>query len=433
MAYINPIKNSPQNNGIMSGAIQLSQFVKGMNNIIPEMSMGQDSLIDALNVNIQDDGRVATREGQTLAIAGDFHSITSFKGKLYGVKNGTFTKIDKNLVETPLIPQMGNAKLYYVEVNGELYCSSKTNSFKINKYESAEYWSIESPNALPNVSFTKGIGQIRSGRYIICYTYKYGIYETGYSPFYVLDLPVSVDSNNQPNDYYTININCSGSSQSTSANIYISTANGPELFLVGENTYSVVHNNENNLSADLDTEEMNKQGFPALENIGYVNGRIYGTVDNMVYFTLPLDYRQCKPDNIMIFDSNIKIFCPVSNGYYVVTETKTDFLKGLDPADQSNVLVPIFPYSAVSGTLFRNPNDNTVGWFSHQGVIVGDQAGQLENISKNKLDFSKNYTSGASLFRQENGLEQVIFSLSEKGEDTNYQVKKVQEQVDNKI
>lgn len=419
-----PISNrgrySPEANGKLSDLVELGKWKQGIINRLDPKDVPNDALLDALNVDFRIDGSVRTREGYQMVENGKCHSVFTFKNNMYFVMNKNFVKMDKNENITVLIQNYTSTKVYYVEVADELYFSTENKTNKINKAGTLEYWGIKSPQEQCSVTVgEQGSGSMKKGKYMINYSYLYGSYETAVHP-----LSVTIDV---PYDNFNLELECFPSSQSTSANFYITPVNGEELFLA-KTGYSVTVDEYDRISS---FPKQHLDAIIPLENLCFSNGRIWGTKDVNIFFSADRDYRQYNPVMyIGIDNTNIVLFKAVDNGCYVVTEKATYFLQVKNPESIADgQLVKIFDHSAIKGTLFEDNKAKKVGWLSTEGYIIGDHNGQLQNITDGKVDFSKNYKEGCSIRVKKNGIDKIIFSLKQDGEKTDFQTIDINDEV----
>lgn len=410
MPFTNRGKFSPENNGKLGDLISLGNWKQGIVNRVSEFNIPNDALLDALNVDIDNNGKIKRRKGYTKVISGSCHSLYTFGNYLYFVLDTNFVRMDKDANVETLINNYTTSPVNYVEVANELYFSTKSQSNKINKFNNVELWSIKSPQIQCEVTVgAENSGSLKKGKYRINYSLSYGNYETG---IYPIDNVVDV-----PYDNFSIDVKSVPTSESTSANFYISSTNGEELYFA-QSGYEVNIDFYDGLG---NLPKLNSEAFPSLDNLTFSNGRIFGTLGSNIYFTNDRDYRQYNPMNYIGIDStDIIILKAVDNGIYVVTELATYFLTLKNPEDSENMqLVKLYNYSAIKGTLFEYQKN--VGWLSTEGYMVGDNTGNLQNLTKDKIDFSKDYTDGTSLIIKKDGIHQVIFSLKQDGEKTTFQ------------
>ncbi len=410
MPITNVSKYSKENNGKLSDLITLGRWKNGIVNITDKYNVPEDALLDALNVNFTNTGSVSRRDGYKLFLAGNVHSMFEFKDTLYYVKNTDLCKMNSLGTETVLRPNYTTEKVFYVSVGNEIYLSTQDKTNRINSFGNLDYWGVNSPKSECEVLIGQaGSGSLKKGIYRVNYSYMVGNYE---SSVYPLDTVFEV-----PYDNFKVDLSCIPTSQSTSAMFYISTMNG-------ENIYACGTGYEVEVSIGINSGKLPKMygdSIPSWKELCFANGRIWGVKGKYVYFSMDRDYRQYNPAlNISIDGTDINLFKAVDNGCYVITDLGTYFLACKNPEDTANMeLIKLNNDKVIKGTLFTD--NKVVGWLSTNGYMVADQAGKVENRSKERIDLSKNYSSGSSIMIEKNGIRQVIFSLDKDGEKTIYQ------------
>jgi hypothetical protein len=120
-------------------SIMLQQFSGIKNTVAPER-LSAAELEKAVNVDIDDAGQVRRRRGYTLAAAGNFHSLKTIGGKVYGVKDGVLGIIRADYSFKTL--HTVNAAVCYTEVDREVYFSSASASGIIERNESVSAWGV---------------------------------------------------------------------------------------------------------------------------------------------------------------------------------------------------------------------------------------------------------------------------------------------------
>lgn len=412
MPYTNKRKFDPEQNGKYSDLKDLGPFDKGINNRKNAYSLDTDELLDAVNVDIDNQGKIRRRQGYTKLVTGDSNSVFGFKGLGYVVINGTLKRFDPVANTYTDIANGLTSPISYVVVNNEIYWSDGiSRQGKINLYGNPEEWAIASPKASPVVTMLPNQGALQAGRYSISYTYLYGNYETGGSPEYVVDVPV----NN-----FAFQVTASGSEQATGANIYITPLNAQEpLFFASGNTATIT--NVNNLGHKMFKRV--HDAFPPCQNLGFSNGRIFGTSGTNLYWTSAeaADYRQYHTQKgwLNIDNSNIQIAIPMRGGVYIATEYFTYFLEGTNP-DEWDKQHSKFPFTGIAGTGFQDEDKQVCGWLAPSGYITADEHGNVTNNTVDTIDFPKGYRQGASLFRKQKTIKQVIFSMQNKEGTTTF-------------
>lgn len=411
MTFTSRKKYNPDNNGALAYLLDLGQWKSGIINRDNEYSLRKDGLLDALNVDINNNGSISTRNGYIKVIDGDCHSMYTFKNKIYFVKNGDLCRAtNENNIET-LQANFSSYKVNYIEVADELYIATKDKTKRINRYENMDLWGTQSPRIQSNVLVgEQGSGSFKKGIYRLNYSYLYGNYESG---IYPLDLIIDV-----PYDDFNLVCECFPSAFSTDALFYISSQNGSELYLAKQG-YEVEIDYLDKITKSPKT---NSEEIPAWENLTFANGRIYGSVGSNIYFSNDRDYRQHNPVMFIGIDNtNIDLLYAFDTGLIIGTQLGIYFLQLSNPEKITETqLIKLAEDKVVIGTVVKF-NDKTIGFLTDNGYIVADASGKIENKSKEKIDLSKNYSYGSSLYRKINGKEQVIFSLNSNGEKSSMQ------------
>ena len=145
--------------------------------------------------------------------------------------------------------------------------------------------------------------------------------------------------------------------------------------------------------------------------LGYYNGRAY-IVDaqdsRIVWYS-----EEYGPDvfalgdSFLSFESSVIMLRPVSGGIYVGEHDRTWFLSGADPQSfiwgivDDHMALPYSDKTAV-GTMIENKwlsggKAEVAFWLTNEGVMFGDSAGQVQNITETKIDLPTPSTAGAIL------------------------------------
>jgi hypothetical protein len=102
-------------------------------------------LAEALNVDIDDAGQIKRRRGRKKVSSGNFHSMWSFKGVTYVVKDNHLCRLYPDYTVKVLRFNVGPDRISYVKVDNSVYFSSRTVSGVINTVtEVASEWGYES-------------------------------------------------------------------------------------------------------------------------------------------------------------------------------------------------------------------------------------------------------------------------------------------------
>jgi len=184
--------------------------------------------------------------------------------------------------------------------------------------------------------------------------------------------------------------------------LYMTPPNGDDLFEVGEvsltHTITVVPPEGARPVAVL------TQPLPAGHFVRYLKGRLFTASDTAVFFSLPyaLELYDASSDSFQ-FPAPVTLLEPCINGLYIAAD-KTYWLD-ID----SMKMVEVLPYGAVLGTGNFRKDEEQVWWMSARGMCVGDQSGQVVNTQEDALTLPA-AQFGATLFREEDGLKQMVAS-----------------------
>lgn len=394
------------------GVVRVAGFPKGLNNISPESSLPEGALLEAVNVDVLDGGKVRRRGGFVKKYAGNgIHSFWSKDGKTMFYEGGSLKLLNADLSATVLATGlMSNKTVAYANVNGEIYWSNGDITGKINSSGTNELWGIPMPTK--PVATATAAGGLFNGIYKIALTFILDTGEEGGVDSFVY---VTVT---EGGGILLNGIPASPDVKITKIGVYVSAANGEVAYhyadiATGTSTLSISQ------SATLG-RALNTQGyypFPACELLDYTHGSLIGAIGRLLFYSSEMRYRLCRiKKNYIMFTSNITMIAWVNGGVYVSNETDTYFMRGnnLDKCEQ----IPLLPYPAVKGTLVRIPNSNDVAWFSARGWVKGDQQGNVTNVTEGSM-LPDVFVTGAAGFREYNGVRQLVSSMTNSSETNN--------------
>jgi hypothetical protein len=210
-------------------------------------------------------------------------------------------------------------------------------------------------------------------------------------------------------------------------NIYLTAPNGTVLHrraqvpVVGTAEVNFL-SNPDKYGNVLETQFMEQ--MPAGQIVRYFKGRMWVATGNMLVFSPALRYGLYDPRHTYFqFPSDITVVQPVQDGVYVVSD-QTYFLSGSDPMQMDQRVV--YSDGGVAGTginvpptmikedQFDNLPDYLAFWYSTNGAVLGLPGGQVQTITEDKMDIPE-FGRGATLLRNQDGLRQLVTSLSTRG------------------
>jgi hypothetical protein len=373
---------------------------KSMDNRQPEHSLPDTYLRNAVNVDLDNSGRVRSRKGYARVYSGvNISSVYCCDLGTFFWEQGTLKLLNSDYTATAL--QSGLAStLCYEFADGKLYFSDGTLTGLIDENLGAKPWGISAPN-LPIVGAISG-------------TLDAGTYEV----FTIAVLPSGEESG--PSDPVSVTLP-SGSGLSisvgvcagaTRVDVYVSSANGE----MGYKQSEVVSGGIGYVYIfDVSGRErypVYSTPMPGCDIIHYYKGRIYGASGSVLWYTEPYAYGRVKRQtNFFQFPAEISIVASVPDGIYLVAD-RHYFMAGQEPTTFEAVRG--WPYKAVKGTAVKVPNSRDVMWMSERGAVRGTVQGSIKNLQEDHVAVDLG-TSGCAMFREQDGLRQYVATYTSTG------------------
>lgn len=400
-------KTDSRSGGVYSDIPTFEGWKGGLDNIHRPNSLSPDNLVDAYNVDFDDNGKIRTREGLVNKLEGNYGDMFVFNKRLYVTKDGELLSYDENYSDERFIDNIDpHYKMYFLELLGNLYFSNSINTGIIDSNHTLTNWEIDSGIIAP-IAFAQNGGQLPKGTYLIAYSYLYGQYETGLSPIET----VVVDSDNSK-----ITVSVPQEDKITGANIYLQL--GTQLHLMATGFTATITEFTHNQGKMAKGEIL--RALPKMNNLGYFHGRIFGTVNERIYFSEPFDYRQYNPKTNSFSLDNSEVICLLTLENSILACTKSA-IYSISGEPLSFTIDKLYDIKMVEGTLFKHERKDIHGFLTDAGVFTISSDGQTTNISETSVEFSDNYTNGASMFRMKDGIISVIFSLEQTGDPSEYE------------
>ena len=392
--------------------VELGPFPKGINNIQKATSIPYDSLDSATNVDINDEGKIQKRPGYTQLYSGtSVHSLYSVGNLCLFVEGGNLNRLNHDNSVTTLKSGLSGLPLNYVTVNGETFYCSLGDTGKLSWTGDWGLWGFPSPQYQPMLIAASGA--MEGGVYQVAVTFVGSDgYESGTptagsititdgQKIVLSGIPTNVDS-----QY---------------VKVYATPVNGTTLYhqmtLPAATTTADLQFLEN--GAALETQFLSAP--PVGQFIDYYNGRVYVAQDNYLFYSEPYNYGAFDMGNNYVeYPEKIRFMKALNNGIYVGSD-QVYFLRGDDPTKISQraayTCYPIYDTAiVVESTLFNFENifGQAVFFWSDQGAMIGTEDGFVIPLS-NRRYVPGLYDKGKSFFRQEDGISNIISSLTEHG------------------
>lgn len=406
--------------------VEFTKFSGLRNNTAPER-FGLDDLRAAINADVDDSGRIATRAGFTSRLAGDSHSLWCDNQEPCLVVQGTTLKRVRQTgagsyqLDTLRTGLTNGARLSYWRVNDRVFYVNSHETGVIQGFASRSF-GLVNPIGQPVAAAIGGLLPIGRYQYALTYLRSDG-QESGTGTAGTIDLmgrggirfssiPVSSDPS------------------VVSKAIYITATNGEMMYRALVIANSVTSANYMNAGLDLRLKLTTQLGEPAPAGhiVSWFRGRTLVAEGPALWYSAPYRYELFmlgKAHKTMPAD--ITMVAPVEDGVFISADM-TYFASGVSPEDW--VLRAVASYPAIPGTLSYVPveggyvGDGLPGrvavWASTRGHCVGTNGGSFKNMTEGRFSYPT-AQRGAGILRQVNGFNQYLAVLEGTGTSNNAQ------------
>ena len=367
---------------------------------LPKDEAGRSAVADAVNVDLTEAGTFQRRPGAQRVVAGsNTRSLTSSGGYGYYAAGDTLFRFDGG-VSSSAVATLASpyANVCYAETpNGLAWSDGYTLNLLRNGATSRMAPPV--PNPAP-VAIGQAGGALRAGMYAVCFaTVAPGGQRSALTGPYFVDVPENG------------RIRLTMAALAATVDVFVTAPDGDifyrdrtlpigttlqDLSVITSSGEPVVHE----VTASL----------PPADILAYHNGRLLSVQGQFIRYSMPYNLGLYKPGSGYIpVPDVVTLVAAVEGGVYVATASKTWFLPGGDVSKAS--MDEIAPYGATPGTLAAVPNSKDVTWFSPRGPVRASIDGSITLLQDRQIAFSK-ADSGASIYRETNGLRTLITALS---------------------
>lgn len=366
-------------------------------------------LVEAVNVDIDDSGRVSRRVGQTMKVAGAAHSLWAEDDLCLFVQGGALKRLHSDYTTETLRTGMSDT-VHYVKVNDRVYWTDGAQTGMV-ALGVAQNWGMPIEYNQPNA--VVGAGVMRAGTYLYAMT-KIGPdgQESGTGMAVRVDLPVDSGLTfSWPTDI-----------DADSVAIYLSEPNSEVLYRAltehAANGTAVFAGGA--LALPLNTQWLDSP--PTGQCLTYHRGRIYIATGAFLYATDAVGYNYVDlRDYLAIDNTMIRFIAGVTHGLYVGTEKAVYFLQG-DKLDEltSNSVVDSFGVagSAIIVDGFAATGDKALAgnqcamFATGLGICMGTPDGVVTNLTLDRFQTTMGRI-GAAVFRSGATLNQYLLAMQE--------------------
>ena len=372
---------------------------KGINNEVSKNSVPTGELADAVNVDLDRNGKVFRRAGYVDIYTGsNTRCLTSFNGSLAFADGSALKRRDESGAVTTIHNKLNlSDNIAMIEVNGRLYHTDGESSLIADRDLSWTQWGIDPPGGGFHASGSNG-GSLANTTYAVAVTKVSSDGEESGAPYTAsADVPMNGK----------LQVSGMGGGKK---NVYVSTGGAYHL----EATTSGSSVSISKLEGGRVLAFEGKSRIPAGTLLAHHNGRIYVADGNILWYSEPYNYGLCDLRfNFFMFSDQLTMLGrgEFPGGMFVATTERTYWLRGGTP-DAMNMLeilrygaprtVPVLVDGSVAGV-----EGKVEMWQSHKGLCIGGSDGSIINATDKKVAIPK--SSGAAVaFRRDRGINQII-------------------------
>lgn len=382
--------------------------ILGVNNRLPPDKLRMNSaeasgvfVTAAANVDITDAGTLQRRKGADKVVSGgECHSFWSdySDDAAFYVDYDKLYRVTSSFSPTVLASVTPGLGFSYCKTPLDIYASNGVQFFRISSSGVISPAVIPLPCKNPSVTVQSTQGSIPSGRYQLAVSHELPSGEEGGT-----STPIVIEVSS---DTSRIELQDIPLLDGYATTVYMTGTNGDQFYAAATVSSSTL-----TFSA-LSDQKSRPVGFllaptPAGNIVRLLNGRLLVASGNFLFYSEPYAYSLYNPaQNYIPFPEPITMVEPRQNGFYLSAD-QTYWIDGDLPRADLN---PVLPYRAIYGTSGVIPNTNDVWWMSERGMVVASQDGQALNLQEKNVAVAP-AVSGASLFREQDGLKQMISTL----------------------
>ena len=382
--------------------MELKQF-SGLANKTTQESLPDGALVEALNVDIDDAGKLRRRRGSELASSGGFHSLYAESDDIgYVVRNGDLCRFTASMAMTVIRAGVGDAQLSYQRVGDRVYAKSRTHSLSFTDAGIAQDWGIP---LVPVFLLTPGNVDPSSDQCQVAVVYRRDSDGLEGGSLMAIDTNLSNSS---------ITVSHIPNLAGHTASIYASTPGGETLYLAADGVIdsATIHIDGRTNGIQCRTSNMAPPTGPG--PLAYLLGRILIADGNVLWATNPFQYELV--DSIAgykMLESEITFIGAVVDGLFIGTQTGVFFMAGpFESAQLTRVSTRAAPKQTPSAIDMANVLTGAgqgvgVLFLTDGGVCVGQPGGQVTNLTNKIFEFPK-ASEVTVMARQQDGLNQFV-------------------------
>lgn len=375
---------------------------RGLNNVQDTLGMGAQWLTTANNVNVNDLGKMAVRDGYDLAMAGAFASAYSTVDftRMYVVIGSALKAMASPSSAVTLAALASSADMHWTEINGQVFYNNGTDRGIIAPDNSLLTWgwSVPATPALQAVT-----GSLDAGLYQVRCTFTLADgRETGASDSAEMVLA----------DGEALQISGIPQASGCTTNVYIAPANSTVFQLAAEVAPAAIvwNASADNLGRELLTEFMDP--LPAgCDVIQAWKGRIYAAFymplqdQTAVFFSQPLGFHLFDlREGFFMVPGRVLMLAPTADALVVGTDVSIEAYDG-------KAIAQLAPYGVVPGRHWSEDDDKTVLFWSTRGVC---RALPFANLTLHNVSVAPGVSAGGAIVRS-GGQKRFVVAIQQGG------------------
>ncbi len=387
--------------------ITVTKF-KGLRNIDDLERFDAGDLGEAINIDLTDTGKLVMRSGYESKVSATApHSLWGIGPTCLFIESGALKLVNPDYTTKTLRTGLASHRMSYAQINGRVYYGNGVQTGAVDNGQSRS-WGFDVP-VQPSAAVTVGLLPPGTYQYALTFIRQDG-QESGTGKAGAIELTGTSG---------IAFSNIASHAEAITKRLYVSTANGEELYhaltLTASDT-TASHQSNESLGMRCTTQFCYPP--PAGNIVFWYNGRMYVASGNTLYPSKPYQYELFELDKTYLpFNSRITICAPVADGIWIGTDTQTIFLSG--PGPESFQLILKASHGAIPGTLDYGSGqylgDGSQGmiayWASPNGICAGGDGGSFQNLTEKRYRFDGTALAGAGSVRQYNGMNQYLLSM----------------------
>ena len=366
---------------------------------LPKDESGRRAVADAVNVDLTEAGTFQRRPGAERVVTGsNTRSLTNSGGYGYYASAGTLYRFDGSTSSAVATLASPFANVCYAETPLGLVWSD---GFTLNLIRSGSTARLAPavPNPAP-VAVGQAGGSLRAGMYAVCFA---TVSSTGQRSALTEPYFVDVPENGR--------IRLTMAALPANVDVFVTAPDGDVFYR--DRTLPIGTTLQDLSIITSSGEPMVHEvtaSLPPADFLAHHEGRLLSAQGQFIRYSLPYNLGLYKPGSGYIaLPEIVTLMAAVEGGVYIATASKTWFLSGKDVSKAN--MDEVAPYGATPGTLAAIPNSREVTWFSPRGPVRASIDGSITLLQDRQIAFTK-ADSGASIYRETNGLRTLITALS---------------------